>query len=130
MSKDSADLDFIMRVFRVTAFDNCGDIWWRTDDKYAPLTIFVNCNDVFYWAMADCEEITPDNIDVFEQAYKDAAAAENDEYPSHGNDLFAARVRKMRPQPPCYKYYREKGGDKLVALFDACGPERDPKECG
>lgn len=105
--------DFVMRVFRATAFDHCEDIWWRTDDEYAPLSIFVTCNDLFWWATADSELVTPDNIDVLEQAYRDSE--------DHGGLLFCCRVRRMRPQGPYYKYFDE----NEKQLFDACGPERE-----
>ena len=104
---------FVMRVLKATAFDNCSDIWWRVDAEYAPLTIFVNYNDLFFWGVADAEAVTPDNIDVFEQAYKDSA--------NHGGLLFCCRVRKMRPQGACYQYITE--ADRH--LFDACGESRD-----
>ena len=104
-----------MRILSATAFNNCDDIWWRVDGEYAPLTIFVNCNDLFFWGCSDAEMITIDNIDVFEQAYKDSI--------DHGGLLFCCRVRGMRPQGAYYKYLDD--GEK--PLFDACGPEREIK---
>ena len=126
-------------------------IWWRTDSKYAPVTFFVDCNDLFYWAYADSEKITAENFPLIKQAVDDVAAALNVCDPryryrskeeavgtvesmydawrvagSHAADLFCARVRQMRPQRPCYKRYP----DSLKPLFDACGPERDPKTDG
>ncbi len=112
--------DFVKRVLDATAFDHCDDIWWRTDTEYAPITFFVNCNDLFFWGSADCEELTPDNIELFEQSYRDA-----DEAMKHGNVyaslLFCARVRAERPQGAYYKYLHE----DIYHLFDACGPERE-----
>jgi len=123
-------------------------IWWRTDGEYAPVTFFVNCNDLFYWACADGEKITAENFGQIKQAVDDVAAALGVCDPrnrakrpvgsdghlydawrtvgSHAADLFCARVRQMRPQRPCYNRYP----DALKPLFDACGPERDPKEEG
>lgn len=129
MAKD-VSLEFVLRVLRATAFDNCWDIWWRTDndppyEDYSPLTFLVNCNDQFYWATADCEELTPANIDEFERAFQDVKAV-GDERGSNGAALFCSRVRKMRPQPPFYRGMTP----AVAALFDACGPVRDPKECG
>lgn len=53
-------LDFLLRVMDVLAkIDSTDAIWWRTDGEYAPVTIFVNCSDLFWWAHADVEEVTP-----------------------------------------------------------------------
>lgn len=138
-AKPVVSLEFILRVLRVTAFDHCDDIWWRTDnDKggdpwpaprdYSPVTFFVNCNDLFYWASADCEEVTEDNIALLEQTYaeceeleKNKPAEETKHASLYAEHLFCARSRKMRPQGACYKYYPE----ALKPLFDACGPERE-----
>jgi hypothetical protein len=118
---DSEQLAFIMRVLRVTALENCDDIWWRTDSEYAPLTIMTNCSDCFWWGSADGDRVTPENIDVFEQAYVDLKAIEKDDCTArcYGTMLFSARLRKMRPQGAAYPENRV-----LWPLFDACGPER------
>lgn len=109
----------VMRIFRVTDKYDDYDLWWRTDGEYAPVTMIVNCNDLFFWASADAETITADNIDEFEQAYEDAAKA--DEHGEcYAQILFCCRVRKMRPQKPYYKHIPE----PLHGLFNACGPER------
>lgn len=113
-SDDRSGFDaVVMRALSVTAFDNCDDIWWRVDGEYAPLTLFVNCNDLFFWACSDCETLTAENIDLFEQSYKD------DE--NHGALLFCCRVRKMRPQGAYYKYLDK---DKWH-LYDKCGEARE-----
>lgn len=122
-------------------------IWWRTDHEYSPVTFWVNCNDLFYWACADSEAITPKNFDQLKIAVDDVALYLGAKDPSEGKyepegwserydlwkkvgsiaaDLFCARVRGMRPQRPCYKRYPE----EVKPLFDACGPERDPKSEG
>jgi len=137
--------DFLHRVFRLGGFDNHPEIWWRTDGEYAPVTIFVNCNDLFWWASADCERLTPESIGMWEQAYSDLDAllpaeprtAENqtdgpvrEAWLARGTRrisimscvdwLFCARVRGMRPQGACYP----KDAPEVWPLFDACGPER------
>lgn len=43
------------------------------------------------------------------------------QYQTNIAELFAARVREMRPQGACYKGYPK----DLWPLFDACGPERE-----
>ena len=110
----------VMRILNVTAkHDDYDGLWWRTDGEYAPVTMLVNCNDLFYWACSDAETITDENIDAFEQAYKDAAEAYKYGY-CYAQLLFCCRVRGMRPQKPYYEHLPE----ELHDLFNACGPER------
>lgn len=112
--RNECQLDrLVMRILSATAFDNCDDIWWRVDGEYAPLTVFVNCNDLFWWGCSDAEKVTAENIETFEQAYRDS--------PDHGGLLFCCRVRGMRPQGAYYKYL----GAQEKPLFDACGPKRE-----
>jgi hypothetical protein len=146
-----SDLDFYIRVLR--CFDRCdchgsvfwrtdGNVFWRTDGGNAPLTFIANCNDVFWWATADGEKITPENISILEKCADDLLLVqkqakpyvsgqtepmdEDQLAPGHLSSLFAARVRKMRPQRPYFRYC----GEQLKKLFEACGPERDPKDEG
>jgi len=106
-------------------------IFWRCDGQYAPITIWVNCNDLFYWATADCEELTIENLPVLKQAVVDIDAVGPVLGILHAPALFACRVRGMRPQQPAYPHgdYIE-NEPKLRALFDACGPPRDAKDEG
>lgn len=106
----------------LAAFDDADShdsVWWRTDGKYAPITLLVNCNDLFYWATADAEEITINNLPVYRQAVADIRAIGGME--CSAAELFCCRVRGMRPQGP---FYRELDGAEK-ALFDACGPPRE-----
>ncbi len=112
--------EFVLRVLQIfSKYDSHDNLWWRTDDKYAPVTFFVNCNDLFFWAYADLEEITEQNIDCLEQSFVDASAAHEDG-DIYGTMLFCCRQRKMRPQGAAYPKVQE-----LWPLFDACGPERE-----
>lgn len=122
----SAEFEFVMRVLRLTSLfnedgsDGVGheDVFWRTDGKYAPVTFFVQCNDVFAWATADAVDLTPQNIRIFEQSICDCkASVQFGEI--YGPMLFCARVSGMWPQGAAYPHERE-----LWPLFDACGPER------
>ena len=63
----NVDLKFVIRVLSVfNNFDepDCEELWWRTDGEYAPVTFLVNCNDIFFWACSDCEEITRENVEI------------------------------------------------------------------
>lgn len=122
MARDT-DLDLVVRAATVfNGFDgpSSDDLWWRTGDEYAPITLLVNCNDFFAWGCGDCEEVTKDNIAVLEQAAKDIAAVTADGDYKDAGLLFCARVRGVRPQGAYYPHLDK----ETWPLFDACGPER------
>lgn len=112
---------FVHRVLTVFAEnDLCGSLYWRTDGEYAPVTFFVNCNDVFCWGCADGEDVTPANLGVLEQAIADCEAIDAVVGSCYAVDLFASRVRGMRPQGCCYPDDR-----RFWPLLDAAGPVRE-----
>lgn len=119
MSEASPFECIVMSLLRITAEYEDYDLWWRTDGEYAPVTFFINCNDLFFWASADCEAITENNIEDLKQAYQDAKAC-YDLGSCFAQLLFCCRQRKMRPQKPYYEHLPE----PMWSLFDACGPER------
>ena len=120
--KDNELLAFILRLLSVVSFDNTEDIWWRTDGEYAPITFWVKCSDVFCWGCAELEKVTPENIHVLEEAFRDCRAADRRLGEVYASMLFCCRVRGMRPQGAAYPGYDSKA---LWPLFDACGPERE-----
>lgn len=122
----TADIFYNM-MQRVVAMDIAEELFYFARED-GTLCMAVNCNDLFYWATSDAEDITPDNIEELEKAMADVktASPNDNDFVDHGMSLFACRVRKMRPQPPCYKTITP----ELHALFNACGPERDPSSCG
>lgn len=110
-------LEFLNKVAKI-AYDH--DMDDMIDFRYSEengLYPSVNCNDFFFWATADCVDITPDNVGIFEAALRDAKEAGAFAY---GALLFCARVQGMRPQGAAYPDDRE-----IWPLFDACGPERE-----
>lgn len=120
--------NFVFRVLNLFCKEDSHDIlFWRVDD--GEIRFFVNCNDIFDWASADLEEITPENIIELEKAVADVKAmGSNETYEAFY--LFCARMRKRRPQGAAYPSDR-----KLWPLFDAVGPERslglgNPKQPG
>ncbi len=118
---DKADFETVRRAFAVfNGFDGPSndELWWRTDSDYAPITLLVNCNDLFFWGCADSETLTPADLDDLEKAVADAKAA-GDEH--HGHLFWVARKRGMRPQGAYYKYFE----GSLPELFNACGSERE-----
>ena len=112
-----------MRVLALLAkYEQHEDVWWRVDGEYAPVTFIVNCNDLFFWACADAELITDENIAMFEQAYKDASEHECGE--CYAGLLFCCRERKMRPQGAYYESFPK----SMWGMFDECGPDRDKEK--
>lgn len=112
--------DFYLRVMSIFAFDNTDLLWWRTDSEYAPITFFVNANDLMDWGSSDLEQITPENIDILEQSLLDCNPDYKTDFKfNYGLELFVCRVRKERPQGAAYPK-----DETLWPLFDACGPER------
>jgi len=117
---------FITDVLLEIEEQDCyGIITWASHGEFAPLTFFVNCNDLFWWATADAETLTPEGLPLLRQAIADVVAATGPEDRFVGFDLWCARTRKMRPQQPAYPQ-----NERLRILFDVCGPVRDPKEEG
>lgn len=115
--------DTILRALRVSSFDYTDMVWWRetANETGTPdLRIFVNCNDLFFWGSADLEAITDDNIALLENTVAEVEAITGKWQGEDGFLLWCARNRKMRPQGAFYKYFDV----RLLALFDACGPER------
>lgn len=115
MSTKVEDILTILKTFGGFSDFQSDDIWWRTDEKYAPVTFFVNCNDLFVWGCGDCEEITvadlPDLLKALEDSKDEKGRA------SHAELLWVARKRGFRPQVAFYKYF----SDREKELFDACG---------
>lgn len=116
---DTERLTFIERLFKATAFDYTDDLFWRErEGEGTPIDFYAMCNDIFWWATADLEEITPLNIHLLEGAIRDCAAIGDHCY---GVLLFCARAREMRPMARCLE-----GIDTGVrALFESAGPERE-----
>ena len=116
-------LDLVVRIAKVFDGDigpDTSDLFWSTDEVYAPLTIFANCNDLFYWAAADAEEITEGNIDILEQSLRDLQTSRDYSAPMFAHLLFCCRVRKMRPQGACYAMFPK----DTWHFFDECGEPR------
>jgi hypothetical protein len=113
----------ILRVWQMADIGSEG-IWWKvseaaSDGDRREVRLFAICSNVFDWATADLEEITRDDAGLLQSCAADLGELEKGWLP----ELFAARKRRMRPMRPVY---REMSGEHLVALFDACGPERYP----
>ena len=119
-----------MRVLKTVEFDNCDSIFWRTDGNFAPITFLAIVNDTFATSCADCEEITPENIGIFEQSFQDCRAAAGTMGEVWAPALFAARVRKIRPMWLAYPGEKSIEDDAqrqaIWALLDAAAPNVTP----
>jgi hypothetical protein len=87
------------------------EIYWFV--KGDEVEMYVNANDLFFWACSDGVALGPEDLPLLEQCLKDS------EY--HGAWLYCCRKEQMRPQGACYKYLPE----EEWSLFHACGPERE-----
>lgn len=116
-------MEFLMKVLKLFAdYELQGQLHWECEEEDDPISLSVNCNDLFWWGSGDSEDITPENIQVLEDSIKDCKKIKHSMV-GHGIELFAARVRKMRPQGCCYPD-RFPENKKLWPLLDACGPKR------
>jgi hypothetical protein len=117
---DSEQMAFLRRLFELAHSDKGFDL---SDLIVIPegdqVSVLMNCSDLFYWACVDTEPVTPDNISELERSVSDCERAVKFGGCSSPS-LFAARMRKMRPQGAAYPEEPE-----LWPLFDDCGPERD-----
>lgn len=109
----------VMEIFSLSHADAYGDLFWRVDG--GELKLYANISDVFFWGGTDVEEIIPARLPVLERAYADLKAVEAEEFTA---ELYAARLRKMRPQGAYYPTDAHGSWRHVYALFDACGPER------
>jgi hypothetical protein len=79
--------------------------------KDGEVKCFINCNDFFWWACGDFEDL--DDWNLLEQSLNDAG--------DDGCLLYCARKRKMRPQGAFYKYLKAENHH----WFDECGEKRE-----
>lgn len=78
--------------------------WWeedRSEEYKQSFYVGVNCNDVFAWGCADCEEITYKELPDLWEHYK--------QDPLWGCDVWCIKKRNELPQKPVYKDIMSKG---------------------
>lgn len=79
------------------------------------MTLYVNCNDLFMWACADAEPLSPDDILPLWRAWKAD--------PKHGTSKWACVRRGMQPQKPVVKMMKEDGAwDAAMEALPAAPP--------
>lgn len=119
LRKTQQQLQFLHDLISSTqAADITSELLWYTRD--GRINVAANVSDVFAWGGSDCEDITPENLPVFQQAIADLRAIHPFDQ-LYAPELFAARLRGMRPQGAAYPKERT----ATQALFNACGPARE-----
>lgn len=123
-------IEYVLRLF---AGDDNESLMWHGIPRIHPevmpnheLHFAVNCSDTFWWGTADAEAIVlPDDIRSLR------AAKEESECHLFWMTLWVARKRNLRPMRLFYKQcLSDPEDEKMVALMNAAGPERDPASEG
>lgn len=100
-------------------------LFWRFETE-GELKMFAICSDTFAWASADLEEITSDTVTILSDSLK-LLQRISPSITHFFPELYACRVRNMRPMRAWYRMVRSTYPDPVVdevfKLFDACGPE-------
>ncbi len=127
------DFAFVLRALKLIADARmCQDVTWRMAGSCAPVSFFITYMDeLFFKSTHGAQELTPSNIDLFEQTIRDLTMVSVSNYLSGSSErdttmhcvanLFCARVRQLRPQGAMYRFLPS----ATWALFDACGPVRE-----
>ncbi len=122
-------IEAVMRVLADEEMDMEGFYPGYTED--GDVFLLLNCNDLFYWACADCEPIEEGDDEILRGVFRDLNEADWWDG-CHVRALFCCRKRKMRPQYPFFRRFdpaTQEWEDSLPpavrALFDACGPADD-----
>jgi hypothetical protein len=113
-------LNFMTTVLNLySEYDLQDHLWFRRDERGSAV-FMAKCSDTF-WAQADVETITPENLSLLQGAFEDVATIVAPLYSDIrlAPILFVARIRGARPMPGFAI------PDSLKGLFDACGPERN-----
>jgi hypothetical protein len=128
---DIANLGQMHDVFRVLEIFAEADareaLYWKFETE-GELKMFAMCSDTFEWATADLEEITTESVPVLDQALKDLQKIDGS-ITHFITELYACRMRQMRPMRAYYRQmrsiYPDAVVDKVFELLNACGPERE-----
>lgn len=119
-------------VSALTCYGETTDVMWWIEDETKEVKCGVMCNDVFFWGCADVEELEAEDVPMlkeikkmlFEMSRNESGKFINQFY-LHGDILFCAKKRKMRPQGAMYKHIPK----ELWHLFNECGEHR-PEDFG
>lgn len=78
--------------------------------------LLANCNDLFFWACADAEPVSLEDLDE----YYDACYDKKGKPIPYGNDIWCCRKRNMQPQKPIRDRMKKAGywTDELESMED------------
>lgn len=139
--------DYVVEVLKIfRELDMEEELYWRFQDEDGALVFWVICSDLFHWAMADGEDLQPEDLPMFKQCIEDLKATGAQTWQLEVGPLFAARKRGMRPMslwlkrlrygdyhepdrrsPEKIEAWKAEHGEsheKMYQLFLATGPER------
>lgn len=113
LEKDCTEMEFKLAHLLLEGIIFCNNGWWL-EKQGKPwqsdyVTLHVICNDVFAWGCADAEDVTYKEIpDLYEMWRKD---------PQSGHEAWCIKKRKMMPQKPVEKMFRDDGIWNLEELI-------------
>ena len=113
-------LSLVSRVQQVFDNDRASSIGLYEFKRGDDVEYSVNVDNVFYYGVHDSEPITEDNIGLLEETAALLAAYSGDGTYFDVGKLFAATIRKMRPQGLVYIIL----DPRIRHLFDEVGPVR------
>ena len=114
MTEDSFDAEqalvelIVADVFFI--FDTKNVFLEGKDEKPGTITLELNCNDLWYWATADSEPVTVDELPELYRRFK--------EDKKWGTTKYACVKRKLAPQVPVVKQMQDDGAwdDEMGSL--------------
>ena len=91
-----------------------------------PPRLMVVANDLLQWASSDGEVVEPEDLPLLRKCLDELLALEDCSEVYLG-EYFVCAKRGHRPQRPWLNECAREGDvDRLLALFEACGPEMEP----
>lgn len=125
---DEEYIAYVNELFRILRdADLMGEstpLIWTFDGDH--VIFHVMCSDMFFWASADAEVITLDDMPLLRQTLNDLRAV-GDYSEVWLGELFCCRKRGMRPMNAWFKLRAKSNdlGEGAWMLFEAAGPERE-----
>lgn len=88
-----------------------GPFFDKNGKEAQPASLWINCNDLFYWGCADAEPLPYDDIESAYMAWKEEP---------HGLDKWICKRRGKRPQAPVIALMKKKGvwDEEMEALLE------------
>ena len=122
------DIKRFLKIIKTYSFDD-GLTYYGSDQPFSiilnegdDVEVRISCTFLFS-RNGEVSYKSIEDLDLFEQCYKDCYELSEDFGAEFAPYLYCARVEKMRPQGACYPIYTN-----FWPLFDACGPVREINE--